>query len=158
MQEQCNAKEAKLVAMRYLSYRDRSTREVIKRLSEKGFPNDVTMETVSYLTKLNYLNDARFASDLADSMARNKHWGKIKIIQKLIEKGINREIVTNVEKGFDETWEFSSAKKLLENWTRKHNVSDKDSAYKKKASAYRHLINKGFTPQVILEAIESIGI
>ncbi len=147
--------EAIKTALRYLSYKDRTTQEVVKKLQDKGFGDGIIEEAVSYLTNLNYLNDTRFAFHWADSMDRNKNWGKKKILKRLAEKGLSISIINKVEEAFDESRELFSAKRLLRKWIKKNGGVTKDLK-KVKASAYRHMITRGFTPRVALETLKDI--
>src|SRR5215207_4425774 len=52
---------AKLTANRQLAYRARSTAELRKTLSDRGFGDEVIAEVIERFLELGYLNDAEFA-------------------------------------------------------------------------------------------------
>jgi regulatory protein len=79
-------------ALRFLSLRDRSQREVEIRLRQAGFDPQVISETVSWLAGVGYLNDRRFAAAYA-AEKRRSGWGPRRIRAELAKKGVERPIV-----------------------------------------------------------------
>ena len=75
-----------------LSYRDRSVSEMSKRLAEKGFGEDIIKETIDRLLGYGYLDDERFARDLAIvQIERGK--GKRAAQSALYKAGLDNELI-----------------------------------------------------------------
>ncbi len=78
---------------RFLSYRDRSSGEVIRYLRQKKIAGrEGEAEIVAHLTDLGLLDDARFARNRARYRARNGH-GPAYIRADLMKSGIPRELI-----------------------------------------------------------------
>ena len=76
MPDREDLKTAKSQALKHLSYRDRSKRELIQYLEKKEHAPSVIQKTIQYLVSLNYINDQRFAMEWGRSRIENKKFGK----------------------------------------------------------------------------------
>ena len=81
-------KRAKSVALRYLSYRDRSEFEIRDRLGQKELSENIIQEAVDWLTGLGYLNDERFALAWSRSRVSAKKFGEYRLRRELSAKGL----------------------------------------------------------------------
>jgi regulatory protein len=88
-----NLARAKSTAYRYLTYRPRSTKELLDKLSEKKFDVAVINAVLADLTRLGYLDDAQFAAQWASSRLRLRGFGRRRIEQELKQKGVDQEII-----------------------------------------------------------------
>ncbi len=79
----------------FLSRRPYGTKELIKKLCEKGHEKDAAEKACERLTELGLLNDEEFARILANELLERKNYSIKRIKQELIFKGIDREIVEN---------------------------------------------------------------
>lgn len=135
-------------ALNLISYRARSEKEVRLKLIEREFGLEDIDKTIIWLKDYGYLNDEKFASDLASSRIRVKHWGPLKISQELALKGLSREVISTVLDDYDDVLQKETATQALDKWVRKHNVTppldDKNSQ-----KAIRHLQSRGFTGQSV---------
>jgi regulatory protein len=75
-------------ALRFLEHQDRTCREVEQRLVRYGYTEDVVSGVVQWLRELDYLDDARFAQNLA-AQKRREGWGPVRIRQTLLRKGVS---------------------------------------------------------------------
>ncbi|MBM6616467.1 recombination regulator RecX [Bacillus suaedaesalsae] len=80
-------------AMVFLSYRMRSTLEVIQHLREKEYADAVISEVVHKLTDLKYLNDEEFARAYVRTNARVGLKGPSVLKQELIQKGMTQSLI-----------------------------------------------------------------
>lgn len=84
-------------ALSLLEVRARATREIITRLKQKGYEEDVIVKVVEKLTRLELLNDAQFAAQWVEAKTRvggNRPMGKRRISQELYQKGVARDEIT----------------------------------------------------------------
>lgn len=87
--------DAKHVAMksaiRLLSYRSRSEREIRDRLSKKGVASDALDATIGRLREVGLLNDAEFAQSFAERRDRTSPRGRRLIVAELRSKGVDSQ-------------------------------------------------------------------
>ena len=79
----------------FLSRRPYGTKELIKKLCEKGHEKEASEKACERLNELGLLNDEEFARILANELLERKNYSIKRIKQELIFKGIDREIVEN---------------------------------------------------------------
>lgn len=85
----------------FLSRRPYGTKELIKKLCEKGHEKDSAEKACERLTELGLLNDEEFARILATELLERKNYSIKRIGQELSFRGINREIVENTIDSLD---------------------------------------------------------
>jgi regulatory protein len=79
----------------YLSRRPYGTKELIKKLCEKGHEKDAAEKACDRLLELGLLNDEEYARILANDLFERKKYGIKRIKQELAYRGIPREIIEN---------------------------------------------------------------
>lgn len=85
----------------FLSRRPYGTKELIKKLCEKGHEKESAEKACERLTELGLLNDEEFARILASDLLERKNYSIKRIQQELSFRGINREIVENTVDSLD---------------------------------------------------------
>ncbi|OGW27953.1 MAG: hypothetical protein A3K09_03250, partial [Nitrospinae bacterium RIFCSPLOWO2_12_FULL_47_7] len=147
MKNEDGLKQAKLVALKYLSYRNRSSHEVGERLAKKGFSPLIIQETLDYLRKLNYLNDENFARTWGQSRTQTRKIGKQRLKQELLAKGLDPELAGNAVKLiYSEVDELELAKDCV----KKKLAGLKEMPIEKKRGRMaQFLARKGFNAVVI---------
>ena len=93
MPDQEALKTAKSQAFKYLSYRDRSKKEVALYLEKKGHTPLVIQTTLQKLEKLNYINDHRFAMEWGRWRVEEKRFSKKRLQYELLAKGVSASII-----------------------------------------------------------------
>lgn len=144
------ARDARAVALKYLSYRDRSTAEVRNKLREKNFEGPEVDSAIDYLARAGYLNDYKFADSLVNSRIRNKSWGPARISAELFSKGVSRETISKVLPA-GETVEKTAAE-AFGKWVRKKGLTPPLDA-KESARAFRFLKGLGYPSYVIMSVL-----
>ena len=89
-------------ALRFLSYRPRTVKEVERRL-EGRFAAPVVDRTVAYLTDLKYLDDESFCAQWIGSRERRRPRGSRALRQELRQLGVERQIVDDALEDIDAT-------------------------------------------------------
>ena len=84
---------AKAYALKLLSYRARSKKEMIERLTGKGFEGNRIDATLKLLEDAGLINDKTLASDLLHYSAERKYLGKRGIKTYLTKRGIENELI-----------------------------------------------------------------
>lgn len=131
---------AKSDAINYISYKIRTIHEVGMKLKEK-YPVEVVEEAIEYLNQNGYLNDEQYAEKFINEKKKLGKLSKRELSYKLIEKGINRELIEKVldEVGYDET---EYAEKIV---SKLGKAKDK----KEEARVKNYLYRKGFPKETI---------
>jgi len=97
-------------ALRLLSYRPRSIREIKKRLTKTNADTNTINRVINNLIEQNLLNDQEFARWWVDQRVKFRPRGNYALTQELVQKGLDREIIDSVLLSFDA--ELALAKKL----------------------------------------------
>lgn len=135
-------------ALKYLSFRIRSTKEISDYLSQKGFDEKTIAEIIVKLLDLKFLNDLEFGRMWINS--RQKYNGKSKYVLKneLQLKGLDKELI-NTLLG-DAQDDLKIAKQLFDKKKDKLKNLSKDEIFKKMAG---FLGRKGFSYDIIKKVI-----
>lgn len=90
-------------AIYYLTFRDRSRKELITKLKEKGYSESEIEDTVEKLLRYGYLNDERYALSYIKSHIQSR--GRKRITLELSGKGVDSETTRELFSDFslDET-------------------------------------------------------
>jgi len=130
----CNKK-----ALALLSYRDRTSFELKKRLLEADFDIETINVTIEKLTKLGFINDNLFLDNYIKSKIQTT--SKIKIMQNLVILGLPKKIIEEkLNENVSEEDELSSIEQILQ----KKIQSLSGDNITKKQKVIRYLIGKGF--------------
>ncbi|MCJ7497076.1 MAG: RecX family transcriptional regulator [candidate division Zixibacteria bacterium] len=146
-------KESKDAALKFLSYRMRSEKEVRDKLKKKEFAQDVIEEVIEDLRRVNLIDDYSFASAFVRDKISNKPQGKILLKQELWKKGIKEETIEKVLKEYfeDEDEELNLAKKLLEKRKKRYENLDKNVAKRRMMS---FLLRRGFSYKIVKQVLK----
>lgn len=137
-------------ALRFLSYRPRSVKEVRDRLEKKKASPEVIEKVIRSLLSSKFLDDAQFARSWVESRLRSRPKALSILKQELIQKGIQREIIEDILPDRCVT-DNESIKKLVEKAERKYrNLDPKEQ--KQKIAAY--LGRRGYSWDTISPAID----
>lgn len=86
-------------ALRYLAKCAKTEREMRVHLLKLGFLDDDAQYAIDRLSAIGVLNDAKYAEDLRASYER-KGYGKLRLAEKLRQKGVDTEIIDEVSAKF----------------------------------------------------------
>lgn len=132
-------------AYNYLARRDHGRGELRQKLLRKDFPSSLVEEVLDTLEEAGYVNDGIFARHQGSILAR-KCWGPLQISAKLRARGIASDLVDEVLDEISAEESFSShARHRLQ--SRFGDASTLDEKTRQKA--YRHLVYRGYAPQMI---------
>lgn len=141
-------------ALRYLSRRLHSVKELRLKLIRKKFEQEFIDKIINELIEKGFLNDFQFASEFAEHKSRE--WGKEKLKSELIRKGIGREIIDQILlNNLSEENDYINAKKLA---AKKYKIlSGRKSDDKKiREKVFSFLIYKGYDYELSKNVTEEI--
>lgn len=136
-------------ALRFLSYRPRSEKEVRDKLKTKKVEPSIIEKIISKLKDKKFINDEEFAKGWIESRQRFKPRSLRLIKIELKQKGIGSEAIDNLQLTIDS--DLDSAKKLVEKRMQRLKGLDKQKIYEKLG---RYLSSKGFGWNTIKKSID----
>ena len=136
---------AKEKAINYISYRERSKKEIEDYLKNKQIEEVIIQKVLSDLEKADLVDNQKFASAWVKDRNKNNPKGNFALKMELKEKGIND---SEIEKVLQSVNEKENALKVFEKAVRKYG---KKKHAKEKVSQY--LQRRGFHIQTILEIL-----
>ncbi len=132
----------KKAAYSFLAYKPRSKKDLVKKLKQKKVSDKIIDDIIELLEKQKYLNDEIYARNYLEDKLNSKPIGKRLAKMKLLEKGIDKELVESaINENYSADKEFELAAKLMEKYEKKVKFKDQTD---KKNKCYRYLISKGF--------------
>ena len=145
-------KKAKERALNFLSYRDRSEKEMRTKLKQVGFEEKIIDLVVKDLKRLKLIDDEKFAMAFAKSKLITRPMGEFLLKQELVQKGISRELIEKtVEQIYEKNDPLNVALELAHK--RKKLVTNLDELKaKKRVSDF--LLRRGFSWDIVSQVIE----
>lgn len=134
-----------------LSRRPYGTRELIKKLCEKGHEKEASQKACERLLELGLLNDEEYARILSNDLLERKNYSVKRIKQELSFRGISREIIENTVDSLDNDAENRIILVIRKKYINKIN----DEKGRKKA--VDGLMRLGFSYSEIKSALNSIS-
>ena len=145
--EQEEYQRAKTYLFRLLSRRLYSCAEVRKKLNDRGYEPELIEKIITEFINQDWLDDTQFATQWVESRIRFKPRGIALIRRELIQKGIAKEVITEVlAKYTDSEAEFDRALTALK---KKKNYTTEPDRIKRKRKIYAYLARRGFNPDTI---------
>lgn len=139
-------------ALNFLSYRQRSEKEIYDKLKQKGF-NESDIETaIEYCKSKNYINDREFAISFINDKVNLNKFGSQRIKFELIRKGISQNIIDEV---LDLQWEdeYDTALDLGRNKMYSYRDDDKLARYRKLGG---FLQRKGYSYDIVNKVLKEL--
>lgn len=144
-----NAKEK---AIRLLSYRARSSKEIVNRLKQSGFDQSDIEWVMQELARLKLVDDAEFAQLFAKTRMITKPIGSFLLRQELKQRGVvEKDIQAAVAEAFNEKSEYEVARELAAVQKKKQMKLDEQKARQRVAD---FLLRRGFHWDLINDILE----
>ena len=124
-------------ALDYLAVRIHTKYELTTKLYGKGFNSDAISGAILKLEEYNYIDDRKFAEEFKN---QNCKYSKQVLKNKLLQKGVSNEIISEVLKNFDVEDEIE----LCKNFAEKYLKSKKINSISDKQKMIASLSRKGF--------------
>jgi regulatory protein len=145
--------KARNYAFLLLKFRLRSEEEIRKRLEKKKFDTRVIESTLSFLKDKGFIDDNYFAKAWVESRIK-KPLGIRRLKQELRIKGIDKEII---ESRINEIRKDYPEEEIVKQIAKKRLSKIKGiESQKAKKRVYAYLLRRGFSPDIILEAVNQL--
>lgn len=141
--------KARKTAAKYVDLRMRTEKQVLKYLSEKGFAEDVALQTVSDMKQWGYIDDHAYSRTYIEYRLRGSKKSWRAIFYDLCMAGIESDIINDVKDEYD-TDEYARAQEVAQNILR--GKTDETSLKRLKGVLERN----GFYWDVISSVISSV--
>ena len=140
-------------ALKIIERTYKSEKELRDKLVLKGYDDHIIKLTINFLREYNLLNDTNYAKMYVKDRSRNQ--GKNKIKYKLIQKGIDENII---EEELNKIYKDEIKKVVYEMALKKYRVLSKreNDNYKLTQKLYRFLMGKGYDYDLIKDVVKSI--
>ena len=151
-------KRATLRAMSLLTSKDYARQELIDKLAKSRYPKESIKKAVAYVESYGYIDDYRYAYNYFNFKAANK--SKRIIEMKLMQKGINSNIIKEISDGFYEDnldCELNQSIKLIRKKLKlaeDEYIENLDVKEKNKLMAF--LFRKGYSMDIINKALDRL--
>ncbi|MEG0784939.1 MAG: RecX family transcriptional regulator [Christensenella sp.] len=133
-------------AMKLLSYRMRTERELRDKMKSKELPEVCIDAAIARLTEIGYIDDNEFANAYSQELLRK--YGKRLVVQKLMQKGVPRELAQETVHSIG--CEDDVINSYVERFVQKYRDEE---PYKAKQKTVRALMSKGFDYDDIKSAL-----
>jgi regulatory protein len=144
-------KKAKDRALKFLSYRDRSEKEIRTKLKDIGYDEKIIEWVIGELKRLKFLDDERFAQSYAQTQMITRPMGEYYLRRELKQKGLEAELIEQtIEKVYEEKDQLSVAIELAQQRKKRYKNIDEIKA-KKRVSDF--LLRRGFDWDVVSEVM-----
>ncbi|MGI6669315.1 MAG: regulatory protein RecX [Acetivibrionales bacterium] len=147
-----NFLEAKARAVRFLTMRLRTEKEVRDKLHEIGYDNECTEKVVNELKAIGYINDTLYAQKYIYDRSKLKPLSRKLMKRQLLLRGISEDIADEVLKDW-KVDDFTVAKSLLKRKYGKYDINDEK--IQKKARSF--LMYRGFSISTINEVLRDMA-
>lgn len=145
-------KSAKDRALNFLSYRDRSEKEIKTKLRDVGYEENIIDWVIGELKRLKFIDDVRFAHSYAQIQMITRPMGEYFLKRELQQKGIDAELIEQtIEKIYKEKDQLSVAFDLAQQRKKRYRNIDEVKA-KKRVSDF--LLRRGFSWDVVSQVLE----
>ncbi len=145
---------AKAIALRFLSYKSRTSQELEKKLREKHVDEETIHEVLRDLKDSELIDDSSYAVEWVDYRSKDKFIGPHRLLKELEMKGVSEEIRDKaVRECFQEMDEKEQAFKAAE---KKMRQSEGGNEEKLKRRVCLHLQRKGFSSEAVYSAMGRI--
>ena len=133
-------------AQSYCSRAEKCESDVRTYLYKQGADVKVITRIVDSLVSDKFVDNARYARAFVSDAFRFNKWGKLKIRQALLAKGISENLMTEPLSEIDDSEYMSVLESLLK---AKLKSVREDDEYKIKASVFRFAYSRGFEPELV---------
>lgn len=140
-------KRAKMRAMNLLKSRAYTRMQLLNKLTEGGYPEELAKYAVDYVESFGYVNDEQYVRDFIDYNKERKT--RQRMLADLICKGISKQFFDQIfdeEVGEDRT---DLERKQIKEWIRKKNFSPDEASMEDMRKMTTFLYRKGFSVDTI---------
>ncbi|MDE6969202.1 MAG: RecX family transcriptional regulator [Eubacterium sp.] len=137
-------------AMHLLEKMDRTEAQLVRKLSESGYPDELVKEAVAYVKSYHYIDDERYARTFVRLNQERKSIGRMRM--DLLARGVAEDIVARALEEETETEPEALIQKILE----KKQFNPQTATHRETAKMYQFLLRKGFRSSEIMHLLKDM--
>lgn len=145
-------KRAKLYCMNLLQSMDRTEMQLIRKLKEKSYPEEVVDAAVAYVKKYGYVDDVSYTNRYIDCKSAKQ--SKQQIVMDLLKKGISKQVINEVY----EEKEPVDEEAMIKRWIEKKRIDIASATTAEKQKLYMFLMRKGFSSSDVNRVMREMDI
>ena len=139
-------------ALNFLSFRQRSEKEIYTALKRKGYEEIYIENAIDYCRNQKYLDDRAFAKAFIKDKVNINKLGEQRIKYELLRKGVSQNIIDDVLI-LDTEDQLETALKLAEKKLPSYRKDDKNAVYRKLSG---FLQRKGYSFEVVSQVMREV--
>lgn len=143
------------LSLKHLASKMRTKKEIEDFLIKKEFDKDTVKEVIEILCKENYLDDSIYSKAFINDKILLSNDGPNKIYNKLIDMGVDKDIVKENIIIFTEDIQKEKIKKIVD---KQVSANRNKSAYALKNKVINYLYNQGYNKSLIVDYLNTISI
>lgn len=143
-------KRAKLRAMHLLNDMGRTEKQLLEKLKQGGYPDDVAEEAIFYVKSFGYVDDVNYARSFIDIRKDKKSRREMEMLLK--GKGISEE---DIERAMEECYGEDTASEAVRKLMKKRHYIPEESSYEEKQRFMAYVMRKGFSYDDVCRASEN---
>lgn len=137
-------------ALNYITFKDRTFKEIYNKLKDKGYTEDDIETAICKLLEYKYIDDSRYAySFIKDNIDKK---GKTRITSELINKGVSKSVIVDEMSKFEFCEEEAIESEIRRKFGRVSFVDEKA-----KARVIGYFARRGFKYCDISRAISNLN-
>jgi regulatory protein len=144
--------KARQYALKLLSYRGRSEKELKKRMTRKGFSDTLISSTIDHLRNSGFVNDVSLAESLKREATANKFFSRNGARRYLLNRGIPRDVIHTVC-GQDKEEDLQNARRFVD---KKIRLLETFPPATVKRRLYARLLGRGYSAETISTVLKKI--
>ncbi len=149
-----NSVNAYYVALKYISIRKRSKKEVVEYLNKKDIAEEMIEKVIDRLEKEGNINDFSFSKSYVNDSLLLTNKGPLRIKNELIKYGISKDIIEEALYDID----YEILKEKLFNLIDKQIKIRKDSPSVLKLKLLNYFYNLGYEKDMILDELKKFNV
>ncbi|MBQ9569174.1 MAG: RecX family transcriptional regulator [Alloprevotella sp.] len=122
--------------------------EMVRKMREKGADSDMACQVADRLEEERYLDDARYARAFVHDRTLYERWGRMKIQQALMQRGVSPSLITEALQTIDEDQYQETLRELL---SAKARTTRAATTYELRLKLMRFATSRGFEAHLIME-------
>ena len=134
---------AKNFALNKISYSQKSTYEIKKKLRDKDFSEDIIKKIIAYLDSYGFIDDEAYVKAYIRDKDDISKWSRGKISHMLKRKYIDERLIEDYIYQIDDKREVEKARFFADKKIKN------DFSYENRVKVFRHLADKGFDIDII---------
>ena len=149
--------EAYNFALRKISYRDYSQKDLEGKLRERNCPSDIIAQVVEKLKRYKYINEEDYAKGVYRRWLEKSYYGKGHLRIELMKKKVQSDLIPGILDSFSQETEEERALNFATTALRRNKKKYGPENEKARGNMARALATRGFNSDIIQKVLEKVG-